>query len=101
MLVEPHEKTQSSFKIELQVEEIKNNTVDSDMQINLYRIVQEQLNNIVKHAGADKVKIKLWITQKLIKLSIADNGKGFDPDSLKDGIGLENIKRRAEMFSVK
>ncbi|MBK9530560.1 MAG: PAS domain S-box protein [Chitinophagaceae bacterium] len=100
MLVEPLQKT-NQFKIDLQVEEIKNNTVDSDMQINLYRIVQEQLNNIVKHAGAEKVKIKLWITQKLIKVSISDNGKGFDPDSLKDGIGLENIKRRAEMFSGK
>ena len=100
MLVEPLQKT-NQFKIDLQVEEIKNKTVDSDMQINLYRIVQEQLNNIVKHAGAEKVKIKLWITQKLIKVSISDNGKGFDPDSLKDGIGLENIKRRAEMFSGK
>jgi len=100
LLIEPLQKT-NQFKIDLQIDEIKNNTVDSDMQLNLYRIVQEQLNNIVKHAGAEKVKIKLWLTQKLIKLSISDNGKGFDPASFKDGIGLENIKRRAEMFSGK
>ena len=40
-------------------------------------------------------------TKKLIKLHVADNGKGFDLLTFKDGIGLENIKRRAEMFSGK
>ena len=71
------------------------------MQTNLYRIVQEQLTNILKHAQASKVKILIRLTKKLIKLNISDNGKGFDMLTLKDGIGLENIKRRAEMFSGK
>ena len=67
----------------------------------LYRIVQEQLTNILKHAQASKVKILVRLTKKLIKLHVTDNGKGFDMLTSKDGIGLENIKRRAEMFSGK
>ena len=91
----------NQFEIKLQVDEFENTAVDSDIQTNLYRIVQEQLTNILKHARASKVKISVRLTKKLIKLSIADNGIGFDPASLKDGIGLENIKRPAEMFSGK
>jgi len=89
------------FEIDLHVDSFDNDTVDADIQTNLYRIVQEQLTNILKHAAASKVKISVRLTKKLIKLSISDDGKGFDPASLKDGIGLENIKRRAEMFSGK
>jgi two-component system sensor histidine kinase UhpB len=100
LLIEPMQRT-NQFEIKLQVDEFENTLVNSDMQTNLYRIVQEQLTNILKHAQADKVKITVRLTKKLIKLCIADNGIGFDPDSLKDGIGLENIKRRAEMFSGK
>ncbi len=100
ILIEPMQKAKL-FEINLHVDAFENDVVDSDIQTNLYRIVQEQLTNILKHAQASKVKINVRLTKKLIKLSISDNGKGFDPASLKDGIGLENIKRRAEMFSGK
>ncbi len=99
-LIEPIQKAKL-FEINLQVDAFEKDLVDSDMQTNLYRIVQEQLSNILKHAEASKVKIFVRLTKKLIKLNIADNGKGFDLLTLKDGIGLENIKRRAEMFSGK
>ena len=99
-LIEPIQKAKL-FDINLQVDAFENDVVDSDMQTNLYRIVQEQLTNILKHAQASKVKIFVRLTKKLIKLHVADNGKGFDLLTLKDGIGLENIKRRAEMFSGK
>jgi len=100
ILIEPMRKAEL-FEINLHVDSFENDTVDADIQTNLYRIVQEQLTNILKHAAATKVKINVRLTKKLIKLSISDNGKGFDTTSLKDGIGLENIKRRAEMFSGK
>ncbi len=99
-LIEPIQKA-NLFEINLQVDTFENDVVDSEMQTNLYRIVQEQLTNIIKHAQASKVKIQVRLTKKLIKLQVADNGKGFDMLSFKDGIGLENIKRRAEMFSGK
>ena len=100
ILIEPIQKAKL-FEINLHVDAFENDVVDSDMQTNLYRIVQEQLTNILKHAQASKVKILVRLTKKLIKLNISDNGKGFDMLTLKDGIGLENIKRRAEMFSGK
>jgi len=100
MLIEPIQKAKL-FEISLHVDTFENDIVDSEMQTNLYRIVQEQLTNILKHAEAGKVKISIRLTKKLIKLTVSDNGKGFDPASFKDGIGLENIKRRAEMFSGK
>ncbi len=99
-LIQPLKQT-GQFEISLQVDSFENSLVDSEIQTNLYRIIQEQLNNILKHAEASKIKISVRLTKKLIKLKIADNGKGFDPCSLKDGIGLENMKRRAEMFSGK
>lgn len=100
ILIEPMQKAKL-FEINVHVDAFEYDAVDSDIQTNLYRIVQEQLTNILKHAQASKVKIFVRLTKKLIKLHIADNGKGFDPLTLKDGIGLENIKRRAEMFSGK
>ena len=100
ILIEPIQKAKL-FEINLQVDAFENDAVDSDMQTNLYRIVQEQLTNIVKHAQASKVKIWVRLTKKLIKLTVADNGKGFDMLALKDGIGLDNIKRRTEMFNGK
>ena len=100
LLIEPIQQTKQ-FDIILHVDTFENAAVDSEIQTNLYRIVQEQLTNILKHAEASKVSIDVWLTKKLIKLSIEDNGKGFDLNSLKNGIGLENMKRRAEMFSGK
>ena len=100
ILIEPILKAKL-FEIILHVDHFENDLVDNDMQTNLYRIVQEQLTNILKHAHATKVKVFVRLTKEAIKLNIADNGKGFDLLTLKDGIGLENIKRRAEMFSGK
>ena len=99
-MIEPIQKA-DLFEINLHVDAFENDIVDSHMQTNLYRIVQEQLTNILKHAEASKVKIFVRKTKKLIKLNVADDGKGFNLLTLKDGIGLENIKRRAEMFSGK
>jgi len=69
-----------------------------DIQFNLYRIVQEQLKNIIKYADATLIEIRLGQDGHHITMSISDNGKGFDPANVKKGIGFANIKRRAELF---
>ncbi len=69
-----------------------------DIQTNLYRILQEQLNNIKKHAFASEVEITLALLEKHIQMKIQDNGKGFQSNKEIKGIGLENIKRRTQMF---
>lgn len=71
----------------------------------LYRIVQEALTNVKKHAEAKNIKIGLFITGEKVTLSIADDGKGFDVaelkykniDKLKGGFGLEGIRERVEL----
>ncbi|MBO9681916.1 MAG: PAS domain S-box protein [Flavisolibacter sp.] len=70
-----------------------------NQKLSLFRIVQEQLNNIIKHAGAKNVSIKLFSKANELVLQISDDGKGFDPACLHKGIGILNIKNRAELFN--
>lgn len=72
----------------------------SDIQkLMLYRITQEQLNNILKHSRAEHVDIELKCTGKLIHLIIEDDGVGFDQKDVKSGLGLKNIRHRLELFN--
>jgi len=70
-------------------------------EIFLYRIVQESINNILRHAEANRVRIHLSFTSLHIHLSIQDNGKGFDPRQLPSSgnasphSGLRNMKERS------
>ena len=97
-LTEPLQKT-NLFKIITDIDEIDNAAVNSKIQTNLFRIIQTQLTNIIKHADATKVEIKIRMSNDFITLIITDDGKGFNTKSVKGGIGLQNIKRRAELFS--
>lgn len=73
--------------------------INSELQLNLYRILQEQLRNIVKYANAKKIIIDSFIDKNEFKMQIIDDGIGFDFMNVKKGIGLANIRRRAELFS--
>jgi two-component system sensor histidine kinase UhpB len=64
-------------------------------KLTVYRIIQEQLNNILKHAKASEVIIRLSQDKKLTTLTITDNGVGFDTSKKRKGIGVDNIKSRA------
>ena len=70
-----------------------------DLQLNLYRIVQEQLKNISKYAKATTIEVNILIRNNKLILEIIDNGIGFNPASVKYGIGIANMKRRAAWFS--
>jgi signal transduction histidine kinase len=69
-----------------------------DQQLALYRILQEQLNNIIKHSGATRVDITLSQNEDMTALTIVDNGKGFNISAHRNGIGLNNILSRAKVF---
>jgi PAS domain S-box-containing protein len=77
------------------------NTIEERMNANvkltIYRILQEQMNNIVRHSGATKVTVELFQEESKVYLFIADDGKGFDLKTVKKGQGLINIKSRAEL----
>jgi len=75
--------------------------VTDKFKLNVFRIVQEQLNNILKHAKATKAGVTLSQNKKFIILSISDNGVGFDTGKKQTGIGIANIKNRAEAYNGK
>lgn len=74
--------------------------VPPNVAVCLYRIVQEALRNISRHSGATEVAISLVGENQAIRLSIRDNGKGFDPDQKtgKEGLGLDSMKERAYLI---
>jgi len=67
-------------------------------QMNLYRIAQEALNNTAKHAAATKIEVHLVRDHGHVSLQIIDNGKGFDFASLSPGMGLKNMRDRAQQL---
>jgi len=77
-------------------EEISNKT-----KINIYRIIQESLQNIYKHADAKAVKISFKLKNDVICLSVSDDGKGFDVNKSRKGIGLKNINSRTNELEGK
>lgn len=74
--------------------------ITRDLQINLYRILQEQLRNIVKYSNAKYVSVDLMIkNQKDLVMQVSDDGVGFSKTDTTYGIGFSNMKRRAELFA--
>jgi two-component system NarL family sensor kinase len=69
-----------------------------DLEINIFRIAQELVNNIVKHAEAHHVVVHFSHQNNVIKLSFRDDGKGFGNETSQYGVGLTNIYTRAELI---
>lgn len=78
---------------------VKERLIRRDVQLHLYRILQEQLRNIVKHADASSIYVDLMINDyNELLMETSDDGIGFDPSTVKNGIGMANIQRRAALF---
>jgi signal transduction histidine kinase len=86
----------AKVKITHEVAGLDNQMLHQDLHLGIYRILQEQLNNVLKHAGASKVSVHLKRYKDMIHLSVTDNGKGFTVQGNKSGIGLMNMQTRAE-----
>ncbi len=90
------------FAVSMHFDNFSHVCIVNELQKNIYRILQEQVKNIVQHSGASQIEVSLTLENNGVKLRIADNGKGFDiKDAAPGGIGLNNIKRRAESFNGK
>jgi signal transduction histidine kinase/nucleotide-binding universal stress UspA family protein len=72
--------------------------LDAATEIVVYRIVQELLNNVVKHSGASEVLVQIMMHEDGLNITIEDNGKGFDIDKLnyEKGAGLSNVRSRVD-----
>ena len=73
------------------------NTLDDRIALSVYRIVQEQLSNIIKHADASSIIISLTCSDISVDLEITDNGKGFQVNTSRKGLGLRNIYGRVAL----
>jgi signal transduction histidine kinase len=73
--------------------------MEQNTEIVIYRIIQELLNNVIKHADAKNVLIQLVREGNHFNLTVEDDGKGFDMNEVSRGAGLANIKARAEYLN--
>jgi signal transduction histidine kinase len=71
---------------------------EPDLETTLYRIVQEAVNNAVKHAGADDVHVEVRERRDGIALRVRDDGRGFDPAGSTSGFGLLGMNERVELL---
>jgi PAS domain S-box-containing protein len=90
-----------ALKIEFQTTGVEEEDLDERLQLTIFRIVQEQLNNILKHAKATCATINLTRLANKIILLISDNGNGCNILEEETGIGISNIKSRAELYHGK
>ncbi len=90
----------SSLNIILEIDSVINNAIPKSDQINFFRIIQESLNNIVKHSQADEVFLRIKKENNLILLEIRDNGKGIKNYGVFTGTGLTSMKERAKMLNA-
>ncbi len=89
----------SVIKVNLETYGLKDR-LDSNIETVLYRVIQESVNNVIKHSGANQLDIQISIEEKEITVTIEDNGKGFDATAKDkfEGIGLKNIITRVEFL---
>jgi two-component system, NarL family, sensor histidine kinase UhpB len=74
---------------------------DDELKLNIYRIIQIQVNNIIKHAVPSNVSIQIKEAGNFINIDVVDDGKGFDLNKKRKGIGISNMINRIESFNGK
>jgi len=79
--------------------QVENDIIDDELKLNIYRIVQELVNNILKHAGASTVSISARAVGNTVRIVVADDGRGFQLNKKSEGIGISNILNRVESFN--
>jgi PAS domain S-box-containing protein len=91
-----YEKIYSHIRLEKEIDLSEINLTDS-LKTAVFRLCQEALNNIAKHSQATVVSLSLKERDGRIELIIQDNGQGFDPDTVRRGLGLSTMRERAEL----
>jgi signal transduction histidine kinase len=89
----------NSIRVNVYADDFNEAELGDNQKVMFFRIVQEALNNIIKHSFATSVDINISEESGKILLSIKDNGKGFDVNHARKGIGVYNIQNRVSMFN--
>ena len=71
----------------------------ADVKLNVYRIVQELLRNIVQHAQATTALVQLMMHGRVLTVTVEDNGRGFDKDAMRTGMGMQNLQTRVSSMN--
>lgn len=88
-----------NFSINVAADGFESTNLNDKFKLNIFRIVQEQLNNIIKHANSNNISIDLSSTDSGVRIDITDDGQGFDTAQQRKGIGLSNIQSRTELYN--
>ncbi|MDX1684020.1 MAG: sensor histidine kinase [Saprospiraceae bacterium] len=77
-----------------------NSKLDTFTSLNIYRIVQELINNSLKHAQAKEILVQLHRDNGQLVVMVEDDGKGYDPSEVDEGMGSENVRSRANFLDA-
>ena len=92
----------SGIHIESEVQlEVEDRRLDPEVERTLYRVVQESLTNVMKHAEAGRVRLELLEEANWVKVTISDDGAGFDPAQISAGFGLVGMQDRVGLVGGK
>lgn len=89
----------NKFKLHTDWKGMEEKLVPEGLKLTIFRILQEQLSNIIKHAEAKNVWIKIKIKNLRLSLEVKDDGVGFNLAERNSGVGFKNIKSRAELHN--
>jgi signal transduction histidine kinase len=85
--------------------DIEDGFLESDLgsidKFNLYRIVQEFINNSIKHAQAETLGFKMYKAESDIIIEVSDDGIGFELEKVEKGLGIQNLQHRMKMSNIK
>jgi signal transduction histidine kinase len=76
--------------------------INNDVKLTMFRIAQEAITNALKHSRANTVRLILEeVGTSGVRLTVEDDGRGFDKEAVRDGLGLVNIRERAAMIEAR
>jgi signal transduction histidine kinase len=95
---------QTTIKFNPDIPQTRNANLRKDEELAIYRVVQELINNILKHAGATQINITVTSSEHQYKIVLEDNGKGFTPPQRHDlqstSLGMKNIASRVQQINA-
>jgi signal transduction histidine kinase len=83
--------------LEVGVEVAVGGRLDAELETTVYRLVQEALTNIAKHAGAESVRVSVTLDYDVVRIEVTDDGHGFDPEARVEGFGLIGMRERVAL----
>jgi two-component system sensor histidine kinase UhpB len=95
------ENIQQQQPVYLDLKDLNESQIPDNIKETIYRIIQEQLTNIIRHSQAQKATIKIYNTNSSVFLCIEDDGVGFNTNQCRNGVGITNILNRVETYNGK